>query len=78
MPPLVWGLRPDDAQSILAAFADTIHAGLAVARPLPAVIAETAGDPAPPTPLDPDPAESHPASMTRWWPACVTRSRGWG
>ncbi len=52
MPPLVWGLQPDDAQSILAAFASAIHAGLAVPRPLPAVIAETVGDPTPPAPLE--------------------------
>ena len=52
MPPLVWGLQPADAQSILAAFASAIHTGLAIPRPLPAVIAETAGDPQPPAPLD--------------------------
>jgi hypothetical protein len=39
-PPLAWSLAPDDAQAILTAVASTIHAGLAVARPLPAVIAE--------------------------------------
>lgn len=39
-PPLAWSLQPDDAQAILTAVASTIHAGLAVARPLPAVIAE--------------------------------------
>ena len=39
-PPLVWSLQPDDAQAILTAVASTIHAGLAVARPLTAVIAE--------------------------------------
>ena len=39
-PPLAWRLHPDDAQSILTAVASTIHAGLAVARPLTAVIAE--------------------------------------
>ncbi|WP_041315399.1 DUF6049 family protein [Mycobacterium sp. JS623] len=39
-PPLAWNLAPDDAQAILTAVASTIHAGLAVARPLPAVIAE--------------------------------------
>ena len=38
--PLAWSLHPDDAQSILTAVASTIHAGLAVARPLTAVIAE--------------------------------------
>lgn len=52
MPPLVWGLQPDDAQSILTAFASTIHAGLAVPRPMSAVIAETAADPRPPAPLE--------------------------
>jgi hypothetical protein len=39
-PPLAWNLPPDDAQAILTAVASTIHAGLAVARPLPALIAE--------------------------------------
>jgi hypothetical protein len=39
-PPLAWSLQPDDAQAILTAVASTIHAGLAVARPLAAVIAE--------------------------------------
>ena len=54
MPPLVWGLQPDDAQSILTAFAATIRAGLAAPRPLTAVIAETAGDPRAPEPLTAD------------------------
>ena len=40
MPPLAWNLQPDDAQAILTAVATTIHAGLAVPRPLTAVIAE--------------------------------------
>ena len=39
-PPLAWSLQADDAQAILTAVASTIHAGLAVARPLPTVIAE--------------------------------------
>ena len=34
MPPLAWSLQPDDAQAILTAVATTIHAGLAVPRPL--------------------------------------------
>ena len=46
MPPLVWSLRPDDAQAILTAVATTIHAGLAVPRPLTAVIAEADAVPA--------------------------------
>jgi hypothetical protein len=39
MPPLAWSLRPEDAQAILTAVATTIHAGLAVPRPLTEVIA---------------------------------------
>jgi hypothetical protein len=39
-PPLAWSLQGDDAQAILTAGASTIHAGLAVPRPLAAVIAE--------------------------------------
>ena len=46
MPPLVWSLQADDAQAILTAVATTIHAGLAVPRPLTAVIAETNALPA--------------------------------
>jgi hypothetical protein len=45
-PPLVWSLQADDAQAILTAVASTIHSGLAAARPLPAVIAETNALPA--------------------------------
>jgi hypothetical protein len=39
-PPIAWSLSPDDAQAILTAVASGIHAGLAVPRPLTAVIAE--------------------------------------
>ena len=39
-PPLTWSLQGDDAQPILTAVASAIHAGLAVPRPLAAVIAE--------------------------------------
>ena len=53
MPPLMWSLRPDDAQAILTAVATTIHAGLAVPRPLTAVIAE--GGAVPPENLQPLP-----------------------
>jgi hypothetical protein len=41
MPPLAWNLQPADAQAILTALATTIHAGLAVPRPLTAVIDES-------------------------------------
>jgi Family of unknown function (DUF6049) len=42
MPPLAWNLRPEDAQAVLTAVATAIHSGLAVPRPLTAVIAEAA------------------------------------
>ena len=45
MPPLVWSVAPDDAQIVLTAVATTIHAGLAVPRPLTAVVAESAAVP---------------------------------
>jgi hypothetical protein len=40
MPPLAWSPGPEDAQAVLTTVASTIHAGLAVPRPLTAVIAE--------------------------------------
>lgn len=45
MPPLVWNLQPDDAQAVLTAVATTIRAGLAVPRPLTALLAESAAVP---------------------------------
>ncbi|CAN5806398.1 hypothetical protein BH09ACT7_BH09ACT7_33940 [soil metagenome] len=45
MPPLTWNLPPEDAQAVLTTLATTIHSGLAVPRPLPAVIAEAAALP---------------------------------
>ncbi len=56
MPPLVWSLDADDAQAILTSVATTIHAGLAVPRPLPAVIAES--NAVPPEPLQAPPPDS--------------------
>jgi len=48
VPPPTWNLRAEDAQVLLTALATTIHSGLAVPRPLPAVIADAASrtDPA--------------------------------
>ena len=43
MPPLFWDLQPADAQAIMTALATAIHAGLAVPRPLPALIADVRG-----------------------------------
>ncbi|CAM4357641.1 hypothetical protein MB901379_04906 [Mycobacterium basiliense] len=50
MPPTMWNLRGDDAQLILTALATTIHSGLAVPRPLPALLAEAAAHNEPPEP----------------------------
>lgn len=51
MPPLNWGVAPEDAQAVLTALATTIHSGLAVPRPLPAVIADAAAVIGPPQPV---------------------------
>ncbi|MBU9763007.1 hypothetical protein FR943_03975 [Mycobacterium sp. TNTM28] len=56
MPPLMWTLDADDAQAILTTVATTIHAGLAVPRPLPNLIAE--GNAVPPEPQQPAPPDS--------------------
>jgi hypothetical protein len=48
VPPATWNLQADDAQSLLTALATTIRSGLAVPRPLPAVIAEAAARTEPP------------------------------
>ncbi|WP_370462738.1 hypothetical protein [Mycobacterium sp. Marseille-P9652] len=42
VPPATWTLRADDAHIILSALSTSIRSGLAVPRPLPAVIAEAA------------------------------------
>ncbi len=42
MPPLLWDLQQADAQTILTALSTAIHAGLAVPRPLTALIVESA------------------------------------
>jgi len=42
VPPAAWNLQTEDAQVILTALATTIRSGLAVPRPLPAVIADAA------------------------------------
>jgi hypothetical protein len=48
VPPATWNLPADDAQGILTALATSIRSGLAVPRPLPAVIAEAAARNEPP------------------------------
>lgn len=49
VPPGTWNLQGDDAQVILTALATTIRSGLAVPRPLPAVIADGNARTEPPT-----------------------------
>ena len=52
VPPAVWNLQTEDAQVILTALATTIRSGLAIPRPLPALIAEAAAHNEPPEPTD--------------------------
>ncbi|WP_284234621.1 DUF6049 family protein [Mycobacterium antarcticum] len=55
VPPLSWNLAPDEAQSILSTLASSIRSGLAVPRPLSAVLAESdAVAPSDVQPLPPD------------------------
>ncbi len=42
VPPMKWSPQPDDAQAMLTALATAIHSGLAVPRPLSAVITDAA------------------------------------
>lgn len=48
VPPMVWNLRPDDAQAILTSVGTAIRAGLALPRPLSELL--TDGDAVPATP----------------------------
>ncbi len=50
VPPASWNLQADDAQVILTTLSTAIRSDLAVARPLPAVIADAAACAAPPEP----------------------------
>ena len=61
VPPATWNLPTDDAQDILTALATTIHSGLAVARPLPAVIAEAGAGNEPA-----EPAGAYPSARGRF------------
>jgi hypothetical protein len=56
VPPLTWNLPPDDAQTILTTLASSIRSGLAVPRPLTAVVAE--GNAVPPADVQPLPADT--------------------
>ncbi|BBX98995.1 hypothetical protein MLAC_42890 [Mycobacterium lacus] len=50
VPPATWNLQSDDAQLILTALGTSIRSGLAVPRPLPAVIADATARTEPPQP----------------------------
>jgi hypothetical protein len=58
MPPASWSLQADDAQVILTTLATAIRSGLAVARPLPAVVSDAAAQTEPPEPVSSD-ASAH-------------------
>ncbi|BBU25094.1 hypothetical protein PFJ02_14480 [Mycobacterium xenopi] len=56
MPPAAWNLSATDAQAILTTLATSIRSGLAVPRPLPAVIADTQAVATAPPPIRTDTA----------------------
>jgi hypothetical protein len=56
VPPLVWNLPPDEAQAVLSTLASSIRSGLAVPRPLTAVLAESSA--VAPSDVAPLPAET--------------------
>jgi hypothetical protein len=51
VPPASWSLQADDARVILTTLATAIRSGLAVARPLPAVISDASARSEPPEPV---------------------------
>ncbi|MDR3659169.1 MAG: hypothetical protein P4L86_01915 [Mycobacterium sp.] len=63
MPPLAWDVTADDAQAILTSVATAIHSGLAVARPIPALIAEAQALPPTPIATPPDNAAGNPRAQ---------------
>ncbi|WP_055401429.1 MULTISPECIES: hypothetical protein [unclassified Mycobacterium] len=54
VPPATWNLQADDAHVILTALTTSIRSGLAVPRPLPAVVAEAAARTEPSEPVGAD------------------------
>ena len=87
LPPLKWSPQPDDARAILSALGNAVRSGLAVPRPLGAVIADSAnaapeGAPQLPTdvrgPFDDDVVETISAELRRLseiTPALTTDAR---
>ncbi len=79
LPPTNWKLRSDDAGAIMTALATAIRSGLAVPRPLPALIAEASAVPpvnGTPQP-DADAAVRGAGSATPLSPGSPARSAGW-
>jgi hypothetical protein len=73
LPPTNWNLRPDDAGAIMTALATAIRSGLAVPRPLPALINEASA--VPPVNGTPQP-EPDGGGRGRFGDAVVTRISG--
>ncbi len=65
VPPATWDLQADDAQIILTALTTIIRSGLAVPRPLPAVIAEAPAA-AQARGAAPEPMGTHPSARGRF------------
>lgn len=81
MPPMDWGVGPDDAAAVLSAVATSIRAGLAAPRPLTAVIAE--GNAVPQQDSRPLPGDVHANPRARFDDGVIsgiagTTGRLWG
>jgi hypothetical protein len=74
LPPTNWNLRPDDAGAILTALATAIRSGLAVPRPLPALINEASA--VPPVNGTEQPADEAAGDRGRFSDAVVTKISG--
>lgn len=72
LPPTNWNLRPDDAGAIMTALATAIRSGLAVPRPLPALISEASAVP----PVNGTPQPDEPGGRGRFSDAVVTKISG--
>jgi Family of unknown function (DUF6049) len=72
LPPTNWNLRPDDAGAIMTALATAIRSGLAVPRPLPALISEASAVP----PVNGTPQPDEAGGRGRFSDAVVARISG--
>ena len=78
VPPASWSLQADDAQAILTTLATAIRSGLAVARPLPAVISDAATHSEPPDAGERLTRPPRPVQRRRHRRASPARSAGCG